>query len=230
MQPGIWCNISNISLAGQLILRSESNNLFCIFKKFSSWATYSLWTAEKSCSCKGEDQHGYNRVQNWIASEELSFPLVTANKFFVGIGPVEARVDLKGTERQVNRVYLTKLHAFGAYKYLWLLFTRLKLPFWVKRRPCEWIQDSLGFWILCHGFRISGTGFRISCHWNLYSGIQCPGFQILQVEICWDSGFHKQNFHGFRISDFLTRGEAWEVFEEWEAFKTRFILRAIRYL
>ena len=174
---------------------------------------------EKSSSCKGEDQHGYSRVQNWIASEELSFPLVNANKFFVGVGPVEARVDLKGTERQVNRVYLTKLHAFGAW--LWPLFTRLKLPFWVKRRPREWIQDSLDFWILRHGFRISGTGFRISCHRNLYSGIQCPGFQILQVEICSDSGFHKQNFHGFRISDPYT-GRSVRGFRRVKGFQNSF--------
>ena len=64
----------------------------------------------------------------------------------------------------------------------------------IKRLPCEGIQDSLGFWILCHGFRFSGIWFRICCHRNLYSG-----FQILPVQICWDSGFHKQNFHGFWI-------------------------------
>ena len=69
----------------------------------------------------------------------------------------------------------------------------------IKRLPCERIQDGLGFWILCHGFRFSGTWFRICCHLNLYSGFQCPGFQIVQVQICSDSGFHKQNFHGFRI-------------------------------
>ena len=71
---------------------------------------------------------------------------------------MEAWVDLKGTERQVNRVYLTKL-----YTRMWYLtlaaFHSVETTFLglIKRLPCEGIQDSLGFLILCHGFRFSGT-------------------------------------------------------------------------
>ena len=31
--------------------------------------------------------------------------------------------------------------------------------------PCKGIQNSLGFWIPCRGFRIPGTRFRISAQW-----------------------------------------------------------------
>ena len=47
------------------------------------------------------------------------------------------------------------------------------------------------------GFQVLDSGFVVIG--NLYSGFQCPGFQIVQVQICSDFGFHKQNFHGFRI-------------------------------
>ena len=71
--------------------------------------------------------------------------------------------------------------------------------------PCKGIQDSLGFWILCCGFRISGTGFQ-----SLSVGL---GFGIPVVSViphslrcisdskAQDSGFHKKNFpdSGIRI-------------------------------
>ena len=44
---------------------------------------------------------------------------------------------------------------------------------------CKVIQDSLGFWIPRHGFRIPATGFRVLCQWNLDSRYQSlVGFQI----------------------------------------------------
>ena len=46
--------------------------------------------------------------------------------------------------------------------------------------PCKGIQDSLGFWIPCCGFRILGTGFRIPD-----SGFKHSGFRIPKR-----SGFH----------------------------------------
>ena len=35
------------------------------------------------------------------------------------------------------------------------------------------IQDSIGFWIPRHGFRIRGIRFPIPCQWNLDPGLQC---------------------------------------------------------
>ena len=64
--------------------------------------------------------------------------------------------------------------------------------------PSKGIQDSLGFWIPYHGFRIPGTIFRILYQWKLdsafqssagfripwqYSVIQSPGFRIPQAKI-----------------------------------------------
>ena len=52
------------------------------------------------------------------------------------------------------------------------------------------IQDFPGSWTPCRGFRILDTGFRIIYQWNLdsgffelYSGLQSPGFLILQAKI-----------------------------------------------
>ena len=52
--------------------------------------------------------------------------------------------------------------------------------------PCKYkgIQDSLGFWIPRHGFRIPGTGFRILCQWKLDFGFQSlVGFRIPEATI-----------------------------------------------
>jgi len=55
----------------------------------------------------------------------------------------------------------------------------LRFFLWVYYRPCEEIQNSLGFWIPRRGFLILGTGFRILCQWNLDSGFQAlVGFRI----------------------------------------------------
>ena len=72
------------------------------------------------------------------------------------------------------------------------------------KAPREGIQNSLGFWIPRHGFRILGPGFRILCQWNLDSGFQAlVGFRIF-FELY--SGFQspesrvlRQKFSGFRI-------------------------------
>ena len=52
-----------------------------------------------------------------------------------------------------------------------------KLPQYYVITPYKRIQDSLGFWIPCHGFR------KINSQWDsgfleLYSGFQSPGFLI----------------------------------------------------
>ena len=45
--------------------------------------------------------------------------------------------------------------------------------------PCKGIQNSLGFWIPHHWFRIPFTWFRILCQLNLDSGFQSlVGFRI----------------------------------------------------
>ena len=64
---------------------------------------------------------------------------------------------------------------------------------WKENQPCKEIQDSFGFWIPSHGFRIPGTGFQslsveigfwipivsgIPDHLELYSGFQNTGFLI----------------------------------------------------
>ena len=53
------------------------------------------------------------------------------------------------------------------------------------RLACKGIQDSLGFWIPLHAFRIPGTELRsfFSEILELYSGFQIPGFQIPQAQI-----------------------------------------------
>ena len=39
-------------------------------------------------------------------------------------------------------------------------------------RQCKGIQESLGFWMPRGGFRITGTGFRNFCWWNMDSRLQ----------------------------------------------------------
>ena len=83
--------------------------------------------------------------------------------------------------------------------------------------PSKGIQDSLGFWIPYHGFRISGTIFRILYQWKLdsafqssagfripwqYSVIQSPGFRTPQAKISCilDSASKIFSDSGIRIS------------------------------
>ena len=72
-----------------------------------------------------------------------------------------------------------------------------------KFLPRKEIQDSFGFWIPSHGFRIPGTGFQSLSvelgfslnskrQWDsgfleLYSGFQSTGFQISPIP---ESEFH----------------------------------------
>ena len=67
----------------------------------------------------------------------------------------------------------------------------------------EGIQDSLGFWIPYPGFRIPGTGFqsllvevafRLPIVSNIPDSLSC----ILDYKTP-DSGFHEQEFPGYRI-------------------------------
>ena len=67
-----------------------------------------------------------------------------------------------------------KFHNFGTcsdvnYRAEWdhqlTLRTRFGKQFLLVIAPCKGIQDSLGFWITCCGFRIPGTGFRIPAQW-----------------------------------------------------------------
>ena len=97
-----------------------------------------------------------------------------------------------------HRLYITKKSEcyFYAVPVTWLLFSLLEN--WQKKEingpnesrtgckliqsiiiiaPCKGIQDSLGLWILCNGFRIPATGFRILLSVEL-------GFRIL-----WLTGF-----------------------------------------
>ena len=52
---------------------------------------------------------------------------------------------------------------------------------------CDGIQDSLGFWIPCRGFRIPATGFQplvgFQIFFQLYSGFQSPGYRIPQQKL-----------------------------------------------
>ena len=64
-------------------------------------------------------------------------------------------------------------------------------------------QDSLWFWIPSCGFRIPGTGFQyLSVELRLlipiFSGIP-DSLSCIPDSKTQDSGFHKQNFLGFRI-------------------------------
>ena len=45
-------------------------------------------------------------------------------------------------------------------------------PLSFDKTSCKGMQDSLGFWIPCRGFWISGNEFRILCQWNWDSGLQ----------------------------------------------------------
>ena len=74
---------------------------------------------------------------------------------------------------------------------------------------CKWIQDSLGFLIPHHGFRIPDTGFWILCQWSLdsncgYADSLCcilDNFKsqdyVLHGKNFLDSRFQKQNFSRF---------------------------------
>ena len=86
--------------------------------------------------------------------------------------------------------------------------TKLHSPF----PPCKEIQDSLGFWIPPHGFRISGTRFRsvlvglgfwISIVSGIPDSLSCiPDSRAQDSGFYWqnfpDSGFQKQHFIGFQ--------------------------------
>ena len=53
-----------------------------------------------------------------------------------------------------------------------------RLPQHYVITPCKRIQDSLGFWIPCHGFRILDFNRQWdSSFLELYSGFQSPGFR-----------------------------------------------------
>ena len=69
--------------------------------------------------------------------------------------------------------------------------------------PCKGIQDSLGFWIPRHGFRIPGTGFQsLSVELGFWipiaSGV-ADSLSCIPDAKARDSGFHMQIFSGFRI-------------------------------
>ena len=68
---------------------------------------------------------------------------------------------------------------------------------------CEGIQDRLGFWIPRRGFQIPGTGFQsLSVELGFWipivSGIP-DSMSCIPDSKTRDSGFHKQNFSGFRV-------------------------------
>ena len=78
---------------------------------------------------------------------------------------------------------------------------------------CEVIQDSLGFWIPWHGFRIPGTGFQslsvklgFWIPWAAF-GIPNPRIPEFTSKSSTDSGFHKQKFSIFQNPDSLTRDD-----------------------
>ena len=66
---------------------------------------------------------------------------------------------------------------------------------------CKWIQDSLGFLIRHHGFRIPGTGFWILCQRSLYSnwGYADSLCCILDNFNAQDYVFHGKNFLDSRL-------------------------------
>ena len=61
---------------------------------------------------------------------------------------------------------------------------------------CKGIQDCLGIQIPRHGFRISGTEFQSQM---VELGIGTPIVREIPDSKAYDSGFHGQNFPGFRI-------------------------------
>ena len=67
---------------------------------------------------------------------------------------------------------------------------------------CNGIQDSLGFLIPHHGFRIPGTGFYILCQWSLDSSCGCADSLccILDNFKAQDYVFHGKKFPGFQIT------------------------------
>ena len=69
--------------------------------------------------------------------------------------------------------------------------------------PCKGIQDSLGFWIPRHGFRIPGTGFQsLSVEpgfWIPIASGVADSLSCIPDAKARDSGFHMQIFSGFRI-------------------------------
>ena len=118
---------------------------------------------------------------------------------------------------------------FNALNKVFLTFEFVdKYPWvWPSIATCNYkgIQDSLTFWILRHGFRTPGIGFRIS----IVSGIpnslslitdskarefripqtKFPGFRIAQVKIFLDSVFHKQRSPGYR-NPYSVKGVTWK--------------------
>ena len=70
--------------------------------------------------------------------------------------------------------------------------------------PCKGIQDSLGFWIPRHGFRIPGTGFQsLSVELGFWipiaSGV-ADSLSCFADSKTRDSGFHKETFPGLGLS------------------------------
>ena len=82
---------------------------------------------------------------------------------------------------------------FNALNKVFLTFEFVdKYPWvWPSIATCNYkgIQDSLTFWILRHGFRTPGIGFRIS----IVSGIP-NSLSLITDSKARDSGSHKQNF------------------------------------
>ena len=81
---------------------------------------------------------------------------------------------------------------------------------------CNGIQDSLGFLIPHHGFRIPGTGFYILCQWSLDSSCGCADSLccILDNFKAQDYVFHGKNFldsilHKQNFSRFPYMGWQW---------------------
>ena len=96
-----------------------------------------------------------------------------------------------------------------------ILFEKLPLfcKFDIWFAPWKGIQDSPGFWIPCRKFQIPGTwlhtfsvelGFWIPILCRIPDPLSCIPYSKAQ-----DSGFHKQNFPGFRIRnpDYLIWGD-----------------------
>ena len=75
---------------------------------------------------------------------------------------------------------------------------------------CKGIQDRLGFWIPRCGFQIPGTGFQsLSVELGFWIPIvsEIPdSMSCIPDSKTRDSGFHKQNFPGFRMNLFEQNG------------------------
>ena len=104
-------------------------------------------------------------------------------------------------------------HYFNTFQVANVTKLKEERNFWstlLRISPWEGIQDSLGFWIPCHGFWNPGTGFQSLSvklgFWIPWAAFGIPSPRILDFtsKTFTDSGFHKQKFPVFQNPDSLT--------------------------